>query len=353
MLTILTSQVSVIPAVTSGSGKFTPQDLQRGVKTRRLYGRIFGNVVVATGGAGNVQTEAYPNITQQFRLLEGGNPLYDLSGPFQAYLTNRGAAQPRVGTGLPAAGSALAAGTYPIDYPINLQFASNPRYAAGDPSESSLVDTMKGNVRTQVEQTWAPNTINVLGTANPGNVNFAGLALQITQEFDVAAGTAPYFLPRVFRGVSAQIVGTQQNFEVRYLPQGANRVAHVTFRSVTDGLTTGSLAGGALGGILNGLISHKGDRTKYIDQAQYQYGLDRLAFFFNNANSVGGEPTSAYLDLYLRSDGKLSEMYIGGQDQNPRLLADVTNPGTLSELEWYTEEMESLNGVTTPLIANM
>jgi hypothetical protein len=353
MLTILSSQVAVIPNVPSGSGIYAPQDLQRGVKTRRLFGLISGSVVVAGGGAGNVQTEAYPNLISRFRLLEGGNPLFDLSGPMLAYLSNRGSKQALVGTGLPTAGSALAAGTYAIQFPFQISFATPQKDAAGDPSETILVDSVPGNVRTQVEVTWAVNTSNILGNANPTSVNVSGLTAQFTQEFDTAAGTAPYFLPRIFRGVSPQITGTQLNFQVPIYPNGANRVQHVTFRSLTDGFTTGSPAGGALGGILNGLVTFRGDRTKYVDQAQYQYVLNRLAEYFEQANSTGGEPSSAYLDFWFRSDGKLSEMYIGGQDQNPRLLADVTNPGTVSNLEWYTEELESLQGVTTPLIAGM
>lgn len=319
-------------------GKAPVQDMLRSVKTHSLYARLFGNVVVATGGAGNVRDEAYANIVSQFRVLEGGNPLIDITGPVWSYLTKKYSRQITAnvaGTGLPSTGSALAAGTYPIEVDFRLDFAKI--FSAGDPAETCLIDVQK-EVKTQVEITWASQSNNVIGTANPANVNLSGLSIQFVQKYDSAAGTLPYFVPRIYRGPSSgQISGTSTDYPTLFYPQGSNRIEAVLFRSLTDGFTND--------GVLTNTVTFRGDRTKYWDKVQFQEVLDEYARFFDNPSTRPG-----YLDFHLRENGKLSEMFIGGQDQNPRILADVTNPGGTSTFEWYTFELESVDGTTKALV---
>lgn len=338
MHTFIRQPLTIINNPGPTGGKAPVQDMLRGVKTHSLYARLFGSVVVASGGAGNVRDEAYANIIQLFRVLEGGTPLVDITGPVWSYLTKKFSRQVTAnvaGTGLPSTGSALAAGTYPIEVDFRLDFAEI--FSAGDPAETCLIDVQQA-VKTQVEVTWASNAVNVLGTANPTNVNLTGLSIQFVQKYDSLAGALPYFVPRIFRGPSSgQISGAQTDFPTLFYPQGSNRIQSVLLRSVTDGFTND--------GVLTNTVTFRGDRTKYWDRVQFQEVQDEYARYFNN-------PTTrpAYLDFWLKENGKLSEMFIGGQDQNPRILADVTNPGSISLFEWYTFELESVDGVTAPLV---
>jgi len=338
MHTFIRQPLTIIQNPGIGGGKAPVQDMLRGVKTHSLYARLFGNVVVATGGAGNVRDESYANIISEFRVLEGGTPIVDVTGPVWSYITKKFSRQITAnvaGTGLPATGSALAAATYPIEVDFRLDFAEI--FSAGDPAETCLIDTQVA-VKTQVEVTWAATTANVIGTANPTNVNLTGLSIQFVQKYDSAAGALPYFVPRIFRGPSSgQISGTSTDYPTLFYPQGSNRIQSVLLRSVTDGFTND--------GVLTNTVTLRGDRTKYWDKVQFQEVLDEFGRYFDNPTTRAG-----YLDFWLRENGKLSEMFIAGQDQNPRILADVTNPGTTSVFEWYTFELESVDGVTAPLV---
>jgi hypothetical protein len=334
MLTLIRSPLAV---VNYAAGKAPLVDLLRGVKTHRLAMHLQGNVVVASGGAGNVTAEAYQNIFSEIRMLEGGNPNFDLSGPMLGYLTNRNRRQAAIWSGLPSAGSALAAGTYAIAADFTIDFA-NPTNAAGDPSETVLMDVL-ANVKTQLEVTWNINGTGI-GTATPTAVTLSGLTVQATQLYDASQGTAPYFLPRVFRGTSSgSFSSAQSKFPVNIYPQGTNRVQGVIFRGVTAGLTDSTVWQ------MTGTFNFRGDRTKYYDSVQFYEAFDEFGQqFFQPAEAS----PSGYLDLNFRKYGKVSECYIGGQDQNPRLEADVTSSGT-STIEWYTLELETVSGVTAPL----
>lgn len=334
MLTLISQPLSLI---TYTPGKQLPVDMLRGVKTHRLYLRLQGTIVVASGGAGNVQPEPYANLISEVRILEGGIPRVDMPGTILQYLTARNQRQFIAGSGLPSVGSALAAGTYTVSADFAIDFANV--WAAGDPSETAWIDVI-ANTRTQLEITW-PTTGALIGTANPGNVDFSGLSIQAVQFYDTAAGQAPYFAPRLYRGTSGTIAGAVSKFPTFVFPQGSNRVAGIIFHPVTAEFTDPTVITSGS----PGLLTLQGDRTQYKQQVQYQHVLNELARFFNEP-----VPSAGYLEFYLRQYGKLSEMYVGGQDQNLRLLADVDS-GSTSVIEWYTLENEIVDGVTAPIPA--
>lgn len=318
------------------SGKAPLVDMLRGVKTHKVCIHIQGNLVVSTAAAGNVGPEAYANIFTQVRILEGGTPRIDISGPVLGYLTNRNRRQAASLTGLPAAGSSLAVGTYPIaaDFAIDMAQFTN---AAGDPTETAFMDALP-NVRTQLEITWSTTNVGI-GTANLTNISLAGLTVQPTQVYDASAGQAPYFLPRIYRGVSNNFTAATTKFPIFIYPQGVNRVQAVIFRGVTASVTDGTVWNVTLPGTFN----FRGDRTKYWDSVEEYEAFDEFGQnFWQPAQSFN------YLELNFRRYGKLSECYVGGQDQNPRLEADVTS-GSTSAIEWYTLELETVQGVTAPL----
>jgi hypothetical protein len=333
MLTMIRTPMAIVPFA---SGKAPLIDLLRGVKTHKVTLHIQGNLVVSTAPAGNVGPEAYANIMSQIRILEGGTPRIDMSGPVLGYLTNRNRRQVASFTGLPASGASLAVATYPIaaDFAIDMCAFTN---AAGDPTETAFMDALP-NVRTQLEVTWSTTNVGI-GTASLGNISLAGLTIQPTQLYDASAGQAPYFLPRMYRGVSNNFTSATTKFPIFIYPQGVNRVQAVIFRGVTANVTDGTVWNVALPGTFN----FRGDRTKYWDSVEEYEAFDEFGQnFWQPIQSFN------YLELNFRRYGKLSECYVGGQDQNPRLEADVTS-GSTSAIEWYTLELETVQGVTAPL----
>jgi hypothetical protein len=333
MLTMIRTPMPVVPFAL---GKAPLVDMLRGVKTHKLSLHIQGNLVVSTAAAGNVGPEAYANIFNQIRILEGGNARFDMSGPMLGYLTNRNRRQAASFTGLPASGAALAVASYPIAADFAIDFAAFTN-AAGDPTETAFMDALP-NVRTQLEITWSTTNFGI-GTANFGNISLAALTCQPTQIYDASAGQTPYFLPRMYRGVSNNFSAATTKFPIFVFPQGVNRVQAFIFRGVTASITDPTVWNVTAPGSFN----FRGDRTKYWDSVELYEGFDEIGQnFFSPVQSFN------YLDLNFRRYGKLSECYIGGQDQNPRLEADVTS-GSTSAIEWYSLELETVSGVTSPL----
>jgi hypothetical protein len=336
MLTLIRTPMPVVPYA---AGKAPLVDLLRGVKTHKVSLHIQGNLVVSTAAAGNVGTDPYSNIFAQIRILEGGNARIDLSGPMLGYLTNRNRRQAASWTGLPASGASLAVATYPIaaDFAIDMAQFTN---AAGDPTETCFMDALP-NVRTQLEITWTTTNFGI-GTANYANISITGLTIQPTQLYDASAGQAPYFLPRVYRGVSNNFSAATTKFPIYVFPQGVNRVQAFIFRGVTASITDPTVWNVTAPGSFN----FRGDRTKYWDSVEEYEIFDEFGQnFWSPIQSFN------FLDLNFRRYGKLSECYIGGQDQNPRLEADVTS-GSTSAIEWYSLELETVAGVTSPLPSN-
>jgi hypothetical protein len=332
MLTILRQPLASVPFA---AGKAPLVDMLRGVKTHAIYLRVRGTLVVSTAAAGNVAPEAYANILPQVRILEGGNPRIDVSGPLLNYLTNRNSRQAPTQSGLPAVGASLAVGSYTISADFRIDFADI--FAAGDPAETAFVDVLP-NVRTQLEVTWSTTNTGI-GTANLSNISLSGLTVQPVQIYDASPGQAPLYIPRIYRGSSGAITAATTKFPVPVFPQGTNRVSGLIFRPVTSSVTDATVWNTP-----SGTFNFRGDRSKYWDSVEFQEAYNE----YLQAREQPVASSLTYLDLNFRRFGKLSECYVGGQDQNPRLEADVTSSSS-SVIEWYSLELEIVGGVTGKL----
>jgi hypothetical protein len=96
--------------------------------------------------------------------------------------------------------------------------------------------------------------------------------------------------------------------------------------------------------VLNGQITLRGDRDRYIDT------IDALTILNETRRERPGVVARlGNLWINLRKYGKLSEMWVSGQDQNLRLEVAATNPGTNARIDVFLGELEPVPGFTRDL----
>lgn len=321
--------MSALPSrnyVPGSTGAVQPIEMIRGVKTHALLIALDASVTITGSSGGTVNTEGTQNIISRLRLLENGTPRIDIDGAVLAFLT--GLAQYQ-GANIGKLAAATAA-TYTVHADFVIEFAS---VFGGNPSEIAYLER-DSRFPTQVEITFASDVQGALISGTGLAVNSVTVA--VTQLYDVLSTTPPFFLPRIKRAPGGAITGSPAAFPLFLYPESGNRLAGTILHSVVDGATNDA--------VLTGPVTMRGDRDRYID------GIDRLTLLNETRRQRPGVvPRLGYLWLNDRYYGKLSEMWISGQDQNLRVEVAATNPGTNAKIDVFLLEMEPVVGYTRDL----
>lgn len=323
-----TLQYSALAPRSYVSGAAQPVDLLRGVKTHALLFGLDFNVTITGSSGGSVMPEGTQNLISRIRLIENGVPRVDIDGSILAFVTSLAQMQAANVGKLAAA----TAGTSSVHADFVLEFAS---VFGGNPTEIAFIER-DSRFPTQVEITFAadPNATLISGTGLVLN----SATVSITQVYDPKSTTPPFFLPRITRAPGGAITGTQTAFPLFLYPESGNRLAGTILHSVVDGATSDS--------VLNGNVTFRGDTTRYIDTIP---ALTLLNEERRQRPSI--VPRLGYLWLNDRWYGKLSEMWVSGQDQNLRYELGVTNPGTNAKIDVFMFQMEPVPGYTRQLPA--
>lgn len=309
-----------------GGGIAPPVEILRGVKTHRLDLRVTAVATISGGAGGTVNAEGLSRLIERVRVLENGQPIADISGRQLAYLTSRSQYQAAAIDALPA----TTAATYTLRGDYTIPFA-NPWGA--DPSETCYIE----------RDSRFPTTVEITFTVDAEAALISGTGLVLdsmsivpVQVYDPNSQVMPFFIPRFRRISSNPITGTLTQFPTFLYPETGHRVAAVIAHALADNVSSAA--------IFNGNITLRGDRTRYVDTLNFRTVLDEV-----RKSRVVPAPSAAYLDLDARAYGKLSEMFITNQDQNFRLEADVTGPGTSNFLDVLMCEMAAIPGFTRDL----
>jgi hypothetical protein len=311
----------------ANGGKSEPIELTRGVKTHALLLSLDADVTIAGGAGGNVNAESTQRLIDSIVLRENGQPMVEVTGRVLAYLTSRAQKQ-AANIGVLASGGNQANTLLHADFVLD--FASI--YGA-DPAETAYVER-DARFPTQLEVSWAASAQAALVDGTGLTLNSA--SLRVTQMYDTQSKRMPFFLPRIRRSSSAAIVGTQSKFQIPLQIERQNRVESILLHSLDDDVTTTA--------IFNGDVTLRGDRNRYIDAVDRRTLLNEQRRFFDAPT-----PSLGYLELHQRTYGKLSEMLVGNQDENFRVEAAVTGPGTTNIVDVFLFEKEVVPGYTAPI----
>lgn len=317
---MLTIYEQVLPAPvfpTNFLQKASLVNCNTGVKTRNYKIKVVCNVTITGGSGGSWITNGIDTLITLFRILENNQPTHTLNGTVLAYLTNRQQLLPiqRVIPG------AITAATYNVEAYYQIAFAERN---AADPSETSYVDLNAANL-TQHE--WTVTTLassvtdGILITGTGSVLN--SVSITAVQTYDPVTQVMPYFLPRIEQFSSNPIssstsAGQGYNFYLN-LASGI-RAESILLQAYANGVPVTTA--------LVGSITVRGDKYLYYTNI----GTDQLLQEQYDI-SPAITPALSLIEIPFRKDGKLSEMFISGQDTNFRIVADITvsggNPVTL------------------------
>jgi hypothetical protein len=328
MRNILYSRLDDISRPAAG-GLAAPVELLRGVKTHALLVRATLQVTISGGAGGSVKEEGISKLIEAFRLTENGKPVIDLTGRMLGYITSKHSRQ----TANIGVLSATAAATYTVRADYVLPFADI--YGA-DPGETCFVER-DSRFPTKLQVQFAADAQGALITGTGLVVDSFGL--EIVQMYDPNSKTMPFFLPRIRKTSSNNITGSPTGFRTMVLPESANRVADVVAHAISDGVTVDTM--------FTGNVTFRGDKIRLIDNVNFRTVLNEFRRFYNAPTVRAG-----YLPILSRFYGKLSECIIASQDDNWRLEADMTGPGTTNTLDVFTFELEAVPGYTRDLPAS-
>jgi len=313
----------------SGGGRSAPLELLRGVKTHALLFGLDLDVTITGASGGSVNAEGVQRLIDLIQLRENGVVRAEVTGRVLAYLTSR--AQKQVAN-IGALANANAQTNTLLHADFTLDWANI--YAA-DPAETAYVE-LDARFPTTVEVQWKADAQGALISGTGLTLNSATLTM--TQMFDPNSKLMPFFLPRIRRTTSKAISGVQSAFSIPILPDRQNRVESLLMHSIVDDVSSTS--------ILTGNITLRGDRERYIDTVDRRTILNEQRRFFDVP-----VPALSYVELWQRTYGKLSEMFVGNQDENFRIEAGVTGSGTTATIDVYSFEKEAVPGYTRDLPA--
>lgn len=295
-------------------GKAPGIEMLRGMKTHALLFRLDAQVTITGGAGGTVNAEGVQRLINRVKIIENGETTIEVEGRMLGYLTGRAQRQAANITQL----SAATAATYTISADFVLDFASI--YGA-DPSETCYVER-NSNVPTLIEFEF--NAVQASLISGTG-LALDSFTLTPTQMYDPESKVMPFFLPRVKLVTSDSVSGTVSQFPVFLYPEAGARIESAILHSITDGVTNAS--------VLNGTVTLRGDKFRYVDRVDRRTILNEHRRFRNFP-----APSLAYLEFDSRFYGKLSEMFITGQDDNFRAEVDATNPGAATSFYAYLLE---------------
>lgn len=312
----------------AGGGLSKPVDLLVGMKTHALFVEVEAVVDISGGTTSGTPTaEGLSRLIDQVRIRENGETTVDLDGRLLQYLTDRGLASA-------ATFDSLATGdvqTTTLRGNYVLSFAS---IFGADPSETAYI-ARNSRFPLQFDVNFTSDVAGALIAGGDRVVAVTSMTVRVTQQYDPISTKAPFFVPRIQRIGSNAFVGAVNNFPVLIYPEGGHRVQGVVAHGLSDGVTAAMLTGD---------VSFRGDSQRYVDEVPFRTVLNELRRYF-----PGLTPQAGYLDLNFRRYGKLSECFLAGQDQNPRLVLDVNGGGTVNTFEVATLELAVLDGITRPL----
>lgn len=313
----------------AAGGRSAPLEILRGVKSHALLFGLDLDVTIVGAGGGTVNAEGVQRLIDLIQIRENGVTRMEVTGRVLAYLTSRAQKQ---SANIGALASAAAQANTLIHADFVLDFASI--YGA-DPGETAFVE-MDARFPTTVEVQWKADANASLISGTGLTLNSATLTM--VQMFDPNSKLMPFFLPRIRRTTSKAIAGVQSAFSIPILPDRQNRVESLLLHSIVDDVSSTSL--------LTGQVTLRGDRERYIDSVDRRTILNEQRRFFD-----APVPALSYLELYQRTYGKLSEMFVGNQDENFRVEAAVTGSGTTATVDVYSFEKEAVPGYTRELPA--
>lgn len=313
----------------AAGGKSAPLELLRGVKTHALLFGLDLDITITGGAGGTVNAEGTQRLIDLIQLRENGVVRAEVTGRVLAYITGRALHQ---AANIPVLAGAGAQANTLIHADFIIDWASI--YAA-DPAETAYVE-LDARFPTTVEVVWKTDAQAALISGSGLVLNSATLTM--VQMFDPNSKLMPFFLPRIRRTTSKAIVGVQGAFSIPLLPDRQNRVESLLLHSIVDDVSSTSL--------LSGQVTLRGDRERYIDSVDRRTLLNEQRRFFEQPPVA-----MSYVELYQRTYGKLSEMFIGNQDENFRIEAAVTGSGTTATIDVYSFEKEAVPGYTRELPA--
>jgi hypothetical protein len=295
-------------------GKAPGIEILRGVKTHALLFRLTAQVTIAGGAGGTVNAEGVQRLINRVKIIENGETTIEVEGRMLGYLTGRAQRQAANINQL----SSAANGTYQLSADFVIDFASI--YGA-DPSETCYVER-NSNVPTMIEFEFnAAQASLISGTG----LTLDSFSIVPTQMFDPVSKVMPFFLPRIKLVTSDAVTGSVSQFPVFLYPEAGARIESVILHSVTDNVTNAN--------VLNGTVTLRGDKFRYVDRVDRNTILNEHRRFRSFP-----APSLAYLEFDSRFYGKLSEMFVTGQDDNFRAEVDATNPGTNTTFYAYLLE---------------
>lgn len=308
----------------ANGGRSAPQSIIAGVKTHAWLVALDVDVTIAGGAGGNVRAEGTQRLIDSIILRENGVPRMELSGRALAYFTSR--AQKQAANIGALAGAGAQANTL-----LHADFVVDPASIYGaDPAETAFVE-LDSRLPTTLEIHWKADAQGALIDGTGLTVNSA--TVTVTQMFDEQSKVMPFFLPRIRRSTSPAIAGVQTQFVILIGAERQNRVESILLHSLVDDISATSL--------FTGGITLRGDRVRYIDNVDRRTLLNEQRRMFD-----APVPALSYIELYQRTYGKLSEMLLGNQDENLRVVAHMTGSGTTATVDVYTIEREVVPGFT-------
>jgi len=308
----------------ANGGKSAPVEQIRGVKTHALLFGLDADVTIVGAAGGTVNAESTQRLIDLITIRENGIVRAEITGRMLAYLTSRAQKQ-AANIGVLAGAGAQANTLLHADFVVD--WAS---IFAADPAETAFVE-LDGRYPTTVEVTWAASAEAALISGTGLTLNSASLG--ISQMYDSSSKLMPFFLPRIRRTTSKAIAGVQAAFSIPLLPERQNRVESIVLHSLVDNVSSTA--------ILTGQVTLRGDRVRYIDAVDRRTLLNEQRRFFD-----APVPALSYLELHQRTYGKLSEMYVGNQDENFRVEAHVTGSGVTALIDAFLLEKEVVPGYT-------
>lgn len=308
------------------AGKAPGIEIIRGVKTHKLAFRMDGAATIVGAGGGAVRAEGAQSMISRVKLIENGETTVEVTGRLLAYLTGRGQKQAANITQISGAGAGAV--TFSADF--ILDFA---HIWGADPSETCYVER-DSRFPTLIEFEFAtdPNATLITGTG----LTLDSLTVVPTQMYDPVSTVMPFFIPRYKLVTSDAVTGTQVDFPVFLYPEAGARVESVIMHALTDQLTNAS--------VLNGNVTLRGDKFRYVDRVNRFTILNELRQAYSAPT-----PSLGYFEFLSRFYGKLSEMFITGQDDNFRAEVDCTNPGTSTIFNTLLLEKLPIPGYTRAL----
>jgi hypothetical protein len=308
------------------SGKAPGIELIRGVKTHRLGIGLRAQVTIAGGLGGSVRAEGVERLVPRLKLIENGETTVELTGRLLSYLTARAQKQAAAISQL----SSAANGTYQLSADWVIDFA---HVWGADPSETAYVER-DSRFPTLLEIEFAANPQAELITGSGLTLDF--LRVIPFQMYDPLSTVMPFYLPRYKLITSDAVTGTQVDFPIFLYPEAGARVEAVVLHALTDGASNPS--------VLNGNVTLRGDKFRYVDRVDRLSMLNETRTYFSFP-----VPSLSYFEFNSRFYGKLSEMFITGQDDNFRAEVDCTNPGTSTVFNALLIEKLPVPGYTRAL----